>query len=120
MPLLDRIAIVYDCDCALKVKERTLAEYRKMIATAWKAQYARQGKLNNTLAPAEVAAIKMTDGAEALLQEIQERYGLSLRGEANLRKLARTLADMDGSETVTEGHVKMADRLYGKIPVTLE
>jgi magnesium chelatase family protein len=37
-----------------------------------------------------------------------KRLGLSARGRARILKLARTIADLDGEETLTASHISQA------------
>ena len=48
--------------------------------------------------------------AEKTLNECAERLGLSVRAYHRTQRLARTIADLDGSEAVTREHVLEAVR----------
>ena len=48
------------------------------------------------------------DAGRALLQRAAERFGLSARGYHRVLKVARTIADLDGSTAVMRGHVAEA------------
>ncbi|MGH8976304.1 MAG: hypothetical protein ACRD0C_24205, partial [Acidimicrobiia bacterium] len=48
------------------------------------------------------------DGVEAVLREAACRRGWSGRGLAGVRRVARTLADLDGGAEVTPAHVLVA------------
>ena len=47
-------------------------------------------------------------GGQALLAQVADRFGLSARGYHRVLRVARTIADLDGSETVRELHVAEA------------
>ena len=50
----------------------------------------------------------MTDSAELMLRAAFERLGLSARGYDRILKLARTSADLDGSELIDVKHISTA------------
>ena len=119
-PLLDRVEIRLDCNDPADVPagmDCTLGGCREMIARAWRTQYARQGKLNGDLDISEVAKYAgMDEDAERFFRLESEHRSWSPRTVSNVRKLARTLADMDGSGTVTEGHARRAVALHCSVP----
>lgn len=45
---------------------------------------------------------------EGLLQKLMDSYGLSARGYVRILKVARTIADMCGSENISVGHISEA------------
>lgn len=47
----------------------------------------------------------MTDGAQALLQNAMSLFSLSARAYSRIVKVARTIADLDGSADINEIHV---------------
>lgn len=53
---------------------------------------------------------KLTSDAEALLHEVYEQLGLSMRAHDRILKLARTIADLEGSELITTEHTVEAIR----------
>ena len=55
----------------------------------------------------EEIAAPDAEGRELLLR-VAERFGLSARGYHRVLRVARTIADLDGSETVRRGHVAEA------------
>lgn len=78
------------------------------VATAWAVQLARQGK-PNALAGGEIDRWCTPDAAGArLLAGAIDRLGLSARGYHRILKVARTIADMNGADTVCAPHVAEA------------
>jgi len=51
----------------------------------------------------------------ALLQRVAERFGLSARGYHRVLRVARTIADLDGSADVARQHV--AEAVSYRLPV---
>ena len=49
--------------------------------------------------------IVLDEGPKKILRESAERLGISARAYHRLIKLARTIADLDGSERITEAHI---------------
>lgn len=118
-PLLDRVAIRFDAvndekDCL----EHSLSELRELITRAWKAQYKRQGMLNQDLSPQEILDyIPLTAEARKVLDNATLRYGYSPRTISNILKVARTLVDMHSPEDKEVGPeaVKKSIKLHGHI-----
>ena len=72
-------------------------------------QVARQGKLNSELSSAELAhCCVIAPDARQLLAHALDRLGLSARGYHKVLKLALTIADMAGAETILEQHIAEA------------
>lgn len=86
------------------------ATARKQIAEAWRRQVARQGRQpNGRLEGRQLDAIgALSDQARALLREAVRRMGLSARVWDRLRRVSRTIADLEGSVTVEESHAAEA------------
>ena len=53
-------------------------------------------------------ALQLEDAAQALVQKAAERLGWSARATHRALKVARTIADLAGSETTTSAHVAEA------------
>jgi magnesium chelatase family protein len=60
----------------------------------------------------------LDDASEALLRQAAGRLGLSARGYHRAIKVARTVADLDGSDTIAARHV--AEALQYRQPIGLE
>jgi magnesium chelatase family protein len=74
----------------------------------------RQQKPNSELAPDELDRVVPLDArALALLERAGQAYALSARGIQALRRVARSLADLEGSVGVEEAHLKEALALRG-------
>jgi magnesium chelatase family protein len=72
-------------------------------------QLSRQGTCNARLADAQVERWCQPDTAgRSVLARSMKCFGLSARGRGRILKLARTIADLDGDETITALHVSQA------------
>jgi magnesium chelatase family protein len=88
--------------------ERT-SDVRVRVAGAYERQLARQGKPNARLAPAEVERhCARSAASEALLAQAMSRWSLSARGYHRVLKVARTIADVAGTERIEAPHVAEA------------
>ncbi len=121
-PLLDRIDVqievpaVSAADLILPAPAEGSAEVARRVAVARERQASRYAAIGlagvavNAAAPAR--AIEETAspdaGAQALVREAAERFGLSARGYHRVLKLARTIADLDGSSAVRRPHLAEA------------
>ena len=118
-PLLDRIDIQVEVD-AVPVKEiseggaaessaEVGARVRK-VRELQQARYAQDGIHCNAQLDAGLSKkyCPMTPEATALLHMAVERMGMSMRAYGRVVKVARTIADMDGAETIGTTHVAEA------------
>ncbi|HEX7173313.1 MAG TPA: YifB family Mg chelatase-like AAA ATPase [Candidatus Limnocylindria bacterium] len=112
-PMRDRLDLVVHLDPVVRdgtghVPERSATVGRR-VAGAWDAQLARQGTAN-----AELAAARMDEargfGPEpvAVLEQRGRQLGLSLRRVHRAARVARTIADLEGSSEVRAHHVDEA------------
>jgi magnesium chelatase family protein len=117
-PLMDRIDMVVEIsrvpqDELLKTSETDTDEektLREQIKTARAAQIRRNGgKTNSTLTNKSIVAkAKLTPKAEHLLTTAAERLKLSARSYFKVIKVARTIADLGGSDEITESEISEA------------
>ena len=122
-PLLDRIDIRMDIpavsatDLISPAAAEPSADVAKRVAAAREIQrqrFAAAGSSNVTTnaqcAPALIEKVAAPDAAAmALLKNAAEAMRLSARGYHRVLKIARTLADLDGTETV--GRIHLAEAL---------
>lgn len=79
------------------------------VARAWTVQRSRQGILNGELAHTELEQqLLLSRPVSSLLARRREQFHLSPRRQHRAMRVARTIADLDGSEQVTAQHVDEA------------
>lgn len=117
-PILDRVDLFVEVD---NVKHNTLLKdiangesssiIRKRVITAREKQYNRH-KSEATNARLTNRIIKQTarldPAAQELLNQAAERLKISARAYMRLAKVARTIADLDNSETIQTKHISEA------------
>jgi magnesium chelatase family protein len=113
-PLLDRIDLqieappVTAADLSLPPPAEGTAEAAARVAAARAVQAAR-GQINARLeGEALGAAVNLDDAGRNLLSRAAEAGHLTARGWTRTLRLARTIADLDGSESVRRLHVAEA------------
>ncbi len=114
-PLLDRIDIQISVP-ALTEDElmqagagESSAVIRGRVETARARQLQRQGKSNAALGTQEIEQFCQLDAAgEALLKQAIARLNLSARAYHRVLKLARSVADLAGSDAITTPHLAEA------------
>ena len=113
-PLLDRIdlhievpAVPYQ-ELRSNSEGATTAEMRARVEAARRVQHAR-GYLNSSL-PSRLLlkACALDDAGERTLEMAVRRLGLSARAHDRILKVARTIADLAGCESVQAKHVAEA------------
>ena len=118
-PLLDRIDLhvevmpVEFSDLNDKTKAESSAAIRERVNAARKIQNERyEGTgitCNAMLTPALLHRFcVLTEGAQNMLKTAFERMGLSARAYDRILKVARTIADLDGSEDIDVQHIAEA------------
>jgi magnesium chelatase family protein len=121
-PLLDRIDLqvevppVTAADLALPSSTEGTAEVARRVQAARDIQSARAAEVGGGASPlnarAEGGALERIatpdDAGRALLMRAAEAMGLTARGWTRTLRLARTIADLDGSEAVRRVHVAEA------------
>lgn len=123
-PLLDRIDIHVEVSSldysSLKtaVPNESSADIRKRVTRARelaRERFARDGLKLYCNAQMEAAEIerycKLDDAGDAMLRRAYDAMGLSARGHARILKVARTVADLAGSENILTGHIAEAIKL---------
>ena len=127
-PLLDRFDVVVDVP-RLRVDELAAARpgepssaVRRRVAAARRVQESRQARggppCNARLSPRDLERYaSLSEGAGASLAAVAQVQGLSARGFDRVRRVARTLADLDGELNVLAAHVVEAARFraYGPL-----
>ncbi len=114
-PLLDRIDIQVSVP-ALSQDElmqagagESSAAIRSRVQTARERQMARQGKPNAALGTQEIDAhCRLETAGEALLKKAITQLNLSARAYHRVLKLARSVADLAGSDTIGTSHLAEA------------
>ncbi len=108
-PLLDRIDLHVDVDAVNpwemnsndNTPRETSAEIRTRVVAAYERQIARQGCVNANLDGAALdAATELSDDLTTFLNTAAEKMGMSARGYNRIRRIARTIADLRGSEKI--------------------
>ncbi len=115
-PLLDRIDIHVDVP-SLSFEQLTdhrpsgptSLEVRAQVQSARDRQRARYGSRTACNAHLDTKALRqhcvMTNGAKQILENALERLGLSARAYDKVLRVARTLADLDQQDTLSESHL---------------
>jgi magnesium chelatase family protein len=114
-PLLDRIDIQIEVpavpqDVLLKQGDgETSSEMQIRVQAARQRALLRQGKPNALLSVSEIDALCVVDEQGAsLLQQAITRLNLSARAYHRILKVARTIADLAGSEAILTNHIAEA------------
>ena len=116
-PLLDRIELrVFvennsESENPAEERERLIStdEIRQGVARAVKTQRRRQGYKNEKLMPHEIQRFcELTNEGRTVLDNAVLRYGFSPRAVSGCMKVARTIADIEGSSAIRKEHVAEA------------
>ncbi|AMY67875.1 YifB family Mg chelatase-like AAA ATPase [Frigidibacter mobilis] len=119
-PLMDRFDLrvevppVAYTDLDLPATGEGSAEVAARVAVAREVQTARYAEMpgvrvNADTEGAVLEAVATPDAeGRALLSTVAQRFGLSARGYHRVLRVARTIADLEGSETVRKPHVAEA------------
>lgn len=118
-PLLDRIDMqieVAPVD-SWSMMDSTAAEASETVAArvaeARERQRARYGETSirtNAQASGDILqqAVQADEAARALLEQATQQFQLSMRGLTRVMRVARSIADLEASETTTQAHVAEA------------
>lgn len=115
-PLLDRIDMQIEVPAVPQqelMKQQTTGEkssiIRQRVEKAYQIQLNRQEKTNSRLDVKEIDQFCALDSvSENLLTQAISRLNLSARAYHRILKLARTIADLAGSEKITNQHIAEA------------
>jgi magnesium chelatase family protein len=115
-PLLDRIDIQIELapveSDQLVENQRTgpsSDELREVITDSFNVQIERQGKSNAHLLAAEIEQFCTIDQSQKkLLQQAIETLNISHRAYHRILKLARTICDLDGADSIQTNHLSEA------------
>lgn len=108
-PLLDRIDLHVDVDPVNPWEMKTLsdqptetsAEIRTRVIAARAKQIARQGKVNAQLDGADLdTVVTLSDELTNFLNMAAEKMNMSARGYNRIKRVARTIADLRGSDII--------------------
>ncbi len=106
-PFLDRIDIFIQMDESKESQSdvSSLELFNKVLA-AFEFRLKRgQEKPNGKLGENEISQISFSRDAETLLLQGIDRFALSMRSVAKIKKLSRTIADLASSQIVEKPHV---------------
>lgn len=111
-PLLDRIDLhvtvpaLPASDLQSVQTGESSATVRERVIHAYQRQQVRQNKLNNELSPSELDVLGQLGAAESqILAMAQSRLNLSARGYHRVLRVARTIADLAGSDHIQTPHL---------------
>ena len=118
-PLLDRIDIHLEVP---PVPFRELSDDRAGLSSGDMRQHVLRARevqaqrfagqrtqLNGRMTPRQIRKhCRLESDAEALLKTAMEEMGLSARAHDKILRVSRTVADLDGSEHITAGHLSEA------------
>ncbi len=128
-PLLDRLDIHIEVpsvpfrELSNQKDGTSSATMRAQVQEARERQRRRfpqaSSKWNGRMSPSEIRKhCKLAGDAEGLLKAAMEQMGLSARAHDKILRIARTIADLAGSDTIDAGHLSEAinyralDRTY--------
>jgi len=87
----------------------TSAQVRQRVCAAHERQITRAGKLNSILSPKEIDRhCALDDSGRRLMQQVLTRLALSARAYHRILKVARTIADLAGCDSISPAHLSEA------------
>ena len=121
-PILDRIDMHVELDAVpvtifssnIALSDFDESAILNQIIEAQERQYADNQKLNSTLEAKDIS-LKCTvkDSALKLLENAAKKIGLSARGYSRVLRVAKTIADLDAQNSITDNHVAEAISFRG-------
>ncbi|HVQ34867.1 MAG TPA: ATP-binding protein, partial [Candidatus Bathyarchaeia archaeon] len=121
-PLFDRFDLAVDvpavdpAELVAPARAEGSAPVRERVVAARERQALRAGRWNGSLTRAELDVhAKLGPEPRRLLVEASRRLGLTARGFDRVRRVARTIADLEGTEGILERHVGEAI-MYRRAP----
>lgn len=118
-PLLDRVDIImevpavrYD-DLRQRKEAEPSADIKKRVDKARKIQHLRYGEsggmCNSRMGPEEMRRFcQLDDESDALMRQAFDTFGLTARSYDRILRVARTVADLEGSERIQFSHIAEA------------
>jgi len=107
-PFLDRIDLYVQAD-ETKADEKftvTSAQMYDSVLNAFAMQKSRaQQVFNGKLSEAEIENLMIDGDATLLITQAAVRFGLSLRAINKVKKVSRTIADLEGAELIGKKHI---------------
>ncbi|WP_333873109.1 YifB family Mg chelatase-like AAA ATPase [Methylobacter sp.] len=89
--------------------EETSEQIRGRVVAARNVAVARSGKANSALTAKEVKQLcVLSEQSHQILEQAMDKFGLSHRAYHRILKLARTIADLAGSENIETSHLSEA------------
>jgi magnesium chelatase family protein len=89
--------------------EESSAAIRTRVEAARQRAIARTGKANSAMTAKEVKQFcRLPESGHRLLEQAMDKFGLSNRAYHRILKLARTIADLGGAETIEIAHLSEA------------
>ena len=118
-PLLDRIDIIMEVpavnyeDLRRREETETSASVKERVNRARNVQHKRfgsfSGMCNARMGPEQLRAYcKLDADSETLMRQAFDAFGLTARSYDRILKVARTIADLEGSQTITADHIAEA------------
>lgn len=110
-PIIDRIDLQVDVEAApltnlLSNTATQSSMYRERASQARHRQISRSGKLNSELSNTELKeTAQLTPSSKKMLDAGAKTLQLSARSYIRTLRVARTIADLDGSETIASAHI---------------
>ena len=117
-PMLDRIDIVVEVpsvafeDLRLRQEAEPSRDIKARVDAARKIQverYGSGGMCNARMGPDQMRSFcRLSDGCAQLMQDAFSQMGLTARSYDRILKVARTIADLEGSQDILEHHLAEA------------